>query len=117
MANTSVLRLGGPTLGLSVGVTAHAPVVIRASYNDQMNYVSCLNTGSGNVAIRFSTIQSDTAALPADGTYGDFVLPAVMESPIVLACPPISTAFPVYVTAIGSTAANLVYVAPLVDQS
>jgi hypothetical protein len=117
MANTSVLRLGGPTLALSVGLTAHAAAIVKGSYNDQMNYVSLLNTGTGNVAIRFSTLSTDVAVLPTDGTYGDFVLPAVMETPIVIACPPISNSFPVYVTAIGSTAANLVFIAPLVDQS
>ena len=117
MANTSVIRLGGPTLCLSVGVTAHAPVIVRGSTNDQMNYVSLLNTGSGNVAIKFSTMAADVAVLPTDGTFGDFVLPAVMETPIVIACPPVSNSFPLYVTAIGSTAANIVFIAPLVDQS
>jgi hypothetical protein len=117
MANTSVVRLGGPTLCLSVGTGAHAAAIVKGSYNDQMNYVSCLNTGTGSVAIRFSTIAADVAVLATDGTYGDYVLPAVMETPVVLACPPISSAFPVYVTAIGSTTGNLVYIAPLVDQS
>ena len=44
MANTSVIRIGGPTLALSVGVTAHAAVALKSSVNDQMNYVSLLNT-------------------------------------------------------------------------
>lgn len=117
MANTSVVRLGGPTLCLSVGTGAHAAAIVKGSYNDQMNYVSCLNTGTGNVAIKFSTISADVAVLATDGTYGDYILPALMETPIVIACPPISNAYPVYVTAIASTAANLVFIAPLVDQS
>ena len=117
MANTSVVRIGGPTLCLSVGITAHAAAIVKGSTNDQMNYVSLLNTGTGNVAIKFSTIATDVAVLPTDGTYGDFVLPAVMETPIVIACPPVANSFPLYVTAIASTAANLVFIAPLVDQS
>ena len=117
MANTSVIRIGGPTLALSVGVTAHAAVALKSSVNDQMNYVSLLNTGSGNVAIRFSTISTDVAVLPTDGTFGDYVLPALMEVPIAIACSVINNQNPVYVTAIASTAANLVFIAPLVDQS
>lgn len=117
MANTSVNRLGGPTLCLSVGTSAHAAVALRSFTNDQLNYVSLLNTGTGNVAIKFSTISSDVAVLATDGAFGDYVLPALMEVPIAIACPVVNSQNPVYVTAIGSTAANLVYIAPLVDQS
>jgi len=117
MANTSVVRLGGLTLCLSVGTNAHAAAIVKGSTNDQINYVSLLNTGTGNVAIKFSTIASDVAVLPTDGTFGDYVLPALMEVPIAIACPVINNQNPVYVTAIASTAANLVFIAPLVDQS
>ena len=117
MANTSVIRLGGKTVALSVGTSAHSAVQMTTTTTDQVNYVSCLNTGSANVAIRFSQLSSDTAALPSDGTPGDFVLPAVMETPIIIACPPMNMQSPCYVTAIGASGTNLVYVTPCVDQS
>jgi len=117
MANMSVIRLGGSTLGLSVGTTAHSAVALKANTPDQINYVSCINTGSANVAIKFSTISTDVAALPGDGTFGDFVLPGLMETPIVIACPPVNSQAPCYVTAIAATGTNLVYVTPMVDQS
>lgn len=117
MANMSVLRLGGSTLGLSVGTSVHSAVALKANTPDQINYVSCLNTGSANVAIKFSTISTDAAVLPADGTFGDFLLPALMETPIVIACPPINSQAACYVTAIAASGTNLVYVTPMVDQS
>jgi hypothetical protein len=118
MANTSVIRIGGKTVALSVAGTAHSAVQLTANTNDQINYIACLNTGSTNVAIRFSQVSTDTAALPVDGTPGDFVLPAIMEFPIVLACPPINMQNPCYVTAIGSGAGpSIVYLTPAVDQS
>ena len=117
MANTSVVRLGGPSLTLSVGTAAHAAAIVKGTTNDQMNYVSCLNTGTANVAIKFSTISTNTAVLATDGNYGDFVLPALMEVPIVIATPPVSNAFPLYVTAIAASGTNLVYCISLVDQS
>ena len=117
MANTSVIRLAGQTLGLSVTTSAHSAVALVANTTDQANYVSCLNTGTGSVAIKFSQISTDAAAVPGDGTLGDFILPAVMETPIVLACPVINNQLPCYVTAKSVSGTNLVYVTPLVDQS
>ena len=117
MANTSVLRIGGPTLGLTVGTAAHSAVQLKANTPDQINYVACLNTGSGNVAIKFRQLSTDTAALPTDGTFADFVLPGVMETPVVLACPPMNSQLPCYVTAIASSAGNTVFITPMVDQS
>jgi hypothetical protein len=92
-------------------------VALVANTTDQANYVSLLNTGTGSVAIKLSQISTDVAAVPGDGTFGDFVLPAVMEVPIVLACPVINNQLPCYVTAKSVTGTNLVYVTPLVDQS
>ena len=118
MANTSVIRIGGKTVALSVTASAHAAVQLTATTNDQINYVSCLNTGAVNVAVRFSQLSTDTATLPVDDTPGDFLLPALMESPIILACPPINMQIPCYVTAIGASAGpSLVYLTPAVDQS
>jgi hypothetical protein len=118
MANTSVIRTGGKTVALSVTASAHAAVQLTATTNDQINYVACLNTGAVNVAVRFSQLSTDAATLPVDGTPGDFLLPALMEFPIVLACPPINMQNPCYVTAIGAAAGpSLVYFTPSVDQS
>lgn len=118
MANTSVIRIGGKTVALSVTGSAHAAVQLTANTNDQINYVSCLNTGAVNVAIRFSPLSTDAATLPVDGTPGDFLLPALMQFPIVLACPTINMQIPCYVTAIGSAAGpSIVYLTPAVDQS
>lgn len=118
MANTSVIRNGGKTVALSVTASAHAAVQLTGNTNDQINYVSCLNTGAVNVAVRFSQLSTDEATLPVDGTPGDFLLPAAMQLPIVLACPPINMQNPCYVTAIGAAAGpSLVYFTPAVDQS
>jgi hypothetical protein len=117
MANTSVIRLAGQTLGLSVTTSVHSAVALVANTTDQANYVSCLNTGTGSVAIKFSQISTDAAAIPGDSTFGDFILPAVMEVPIVIACPVINGQFPCYVTAKSVSGTNLVYVTPLVDQT
>jgi hypothetical protein len=118
MANTSVIRNGGKTVALSVTASAHAAVQLTGNTNDQINYVSCLNTGAVSVAVRFSQLSTDAATLPVDGTPGDFLLPAAMQLPIVLACPPINMQNPCYVTAIGAAAGpSLVYFTPAVDQS
>jgi len=116
MANTSAFRLGGQTLGLSVGTTAHSAVALTSNTPDLINFVACTNTGTSTVAIKFSTISSDVAKLPTDGTFGDFVLPAGMTT-ILIAVPAVNMQYPVYVTAIASSGTNLVYVAPTVDQS
>ena len=117
MANTSAFRIGGSTLGLSVGTTAHSAVALTSNTSDQINFVACTNTGSATVAIKFSTILTDVAKLPTDGTFGDFVLPAAMETPILIAVPAVNMQNPVYVTAIAASGTNLVYVTPTVDQS
>ena len=117
MANTSAFRLGGQTLGLSVGTTAHSAVALTSNTPDLINFVACTNTGTATVAIKFSTISSDVAKLPTDGTFGDFVLPAGMTTPILIAVPAVNMQYPVYVTAIASAGTNLVYVTPTVDQS
>jgi hypothetical protein len=118
MANTSVIRIGGKTVALSVTASAHAAVQLTGFTPDQINYVACINTGAVNVAIKFSQISTDAATLPVDGTPGDFLLPALMEFPIVIACPPVNSQLPCYVTAIGAAAGpSLVYVTPAVDQS
>ena len=117
MSNTVVIRQGGKTVALSVGATAHAAVQISGNTNDQINFASCLNTGSAPVTIKFSQLSTDVASIPVDGTPGDYVLPASMQWPITLAVPTINTQNPCYVTAIAGSGTNLVYITPAVDQS
>jgi hypothetical protein len=114
MANTSVLRNVGPTVALSVTSTAHSAVLIDDSTNDQVNFTSFLNLGASPIAIRMGQSDPGAPVFPTDGTNGDFVLPPVMTSPMVLACP--ST--PYYLTAKSSSGtAGLLYVTPAADQS
>lgn len=114
MAGSTVQRNAGLTVALSVTSTAHAAVLIDDTTNDQINYCSFLNTGASPIAIR--TGQSDPGApnFPVDGTNGDFVLPAGMTSPLILATP----TTPYYLTAkSNSGTAGILYVTPAADQS
>lgn len=114
MASTSIMRIVGPTTCLSVVGTAHTAIQIVTDTTDVINFVSCLNTGAVSVAIRFSQNSAVLASLPIDGTPGDFVLPALMESPIALSVPSPN----IYISAIGSGAGpSLVYFTPIGDQS
>ena len=114
MANTSVLRTAGKTVAISVTASSTTATIIDDQTNDQVNYVSLLNTGSVAVAVKFGNANVGAAVLPVSGTPGDFLLPATMTSPIVLACPTL----PFYVRMIGAAAGpSLVYVTPVGDQS
>lgn len=115
MANTSVLRQAGVTYAQSVGATSTTALLIEDNTNDQVNYCSFLNTGSTNVAIKMGNADVGAAVLPVSGsTTGDFVLPANMTAPLVLACP----TTPFYVRMIGSAAGpSIVYVTATADQS
>ena len=116
MANTSVIRLAGKTTRFDVTATSYASTLIDDNTNDQVNYASFINVGSGACLVRFTNYSPCPAAVwPADGAASDgFVLPPLMEVPIVLAVP---TA-PFYMTAVcpsGSTTS--LYVTPAADQS
>ena len=114
MAGTSVIRTAGPTVALSVTASSTSATLINDNTNDQINYASFLNTGSAVVAIKWGDANVGAAVLPVSGTNGDFLLPAGMTSPVVLAVP----TTPFYVRAIGSTAGpSLVYITPAADQS
>ena len=107
---SSPIRSVGVTTAVSVGATATANVQINNSSNDQNNFVSLLNTGSTNVAFKFSQ-SGATPVLPVSGsTTGDFVLPASMNAPLLFAVP----TTPCYVNMIGSAAGpSIVYVTPV----
>jgi len=114
MANTSVLRLAGKTTAISVTASSTTATIIDDQTNDQVNFVSLLNTGSVAVAVKLGDANVGAAVLPVSGTPGDFLLPAGMTTPIVLACPTV----PFYVRMIGAAAGpSLVYVTPVGDQS
>ena len=115
MSNTTVLRPVGVTTAISVGATSTAATLITASTNDQVNYASFINTGVTFVAVSLGDANVAAAVLPVSGsTTGNFVLPASMTVPIVLAVP----ASPYYVRMIGSASGpSIVYVTPVGDQT
>jgi len=114
MANTSVLRLAGKTTAVSVTASSTSATIVEDQTNDQVNFAAFLNTGSVAVAVKLGDANVGAAVLPVSGTPGDFLLPASMSSPIVLACPTV----PFYVRMIGAAAGpSLVYVTPVGDQS
>ena len=114
MANTSVLRLAGKTTAISVTASSTTATIIDDQTNDQTNFASFLNTGTVAVAVKMGDANVGAAVLPVSGTPGDFLLPAAMTFPIVLACPTV----PFNVRMIGAAAGpSLVYVTPVADQS
>jgi len=115
MSNTTVLRPVGVTVAISVTATSTIAIPITASTNDQVNYASFINTGATYVAVSIGDANVGAAVLPVSGsTTGNFVLPASMTVPIVLAVP----ASPYYVRMIGSASGpSIVYVTPVGDQS
>lgn len=115
MAGSTVIRNAGVTTAMSVGATSTSAVQIDDNTNDQVNYVQLLNTGSNPVAVKFGDANVGAAVFPVSGTStGDYVLPANMTYPAILACP----TTPFYIRAIGSTAGPaIIYVTPTADQS
>jgi hypothetical protein len=115
MSNTTVLRIAGVTTAISVGATSTIAIPITTNTNDQVNYCAFLNTGATYVSLSIGDTNVGAAVLPVSGsTTGNFVLPASMTVPIVLAVP--ATTF--YVRMIGSASGpSIVYVTPVGDQS
>ncbi len=116
MANTSVIRTAGKTTRFDVTATSYASTLIDDTTNDQVNYASFINVGSSACIVRFTNYSPCPAAVwPADGAASEgYVLPPLMEVPIVLAVP----TTPFYMTAVcpsGSTTS--LYVTPAADQS
>ena len=114
MAGSSVLRTAGQTVALSVTSTAHSAVLIDDATNDQVNYTAFLNTGASPIAVRWGPTDPGAPAFPVDGTNGDFVLPAGMTQPLIVA----TSVVPYYITAKSNSAtAGILYVTPSVYQS
>jgi len=114
MAGSSVLRTAGQTVALSVTSTAHSAVLVNATTNTQVNYTSFLNTGASPIAVKWGTTDPGAPVFPVDGTNGDFVLPASMTTPLIVATP----VAPYYLTAkSNSGTAGILYVTPSVYQS
>ena len=115
MANTSVLRLAGQTYAIAVTATSSTSLTIDDQTNDQVNFASFLNAGAKACAVKVSSLATCPASVfPVAGTPGDFVLPANMTTPIVLAVP----TTPFSITAIcGGTDTTTLYVTPAADQS
>jgi hypothetical protein len=107
MVNTSAMRPSGRTYALNLTTNASAALLIESTTNDQTNYVSLLNTGSGLAAIELGNA-SGTVATPAiasTGNAGSFVLPAAMTFPLVIAAPKA----PFYIKGI-SSGTNTLYI-------
>lgn len=113
MAASNVLRVVGKTYALSVTSSSHAAVLIDDTTNDQVNYAAFINTGTSAIAVKVGRADPGAAVLPVDGTPADYVLPAGMTQPVVLAVPQT----PYYLTAISASATGIIYVTPVGDQS
>ena len=118
MANTSVYRLSSNTQAIAVTTTSSTAVSVTPFTNDQVNYCSFLNVGANACAINVSNNGTAGAAVfPSGATQGGFVLPPLMETPIVLAIPAASTAAPLSITAITASGTTSLYVTLVGDQS
>ena len=106
MVNTSVMRPSGRTYALNLTTSASAALLIEATTNDQTNYVSLLNTGSGVAAVELSNSSTvTTPTVASTGNSGSFVLPATMTFPLMIAAPKA----PFYIKAISSST-NTLYI-------
>jgi hypothetical protein len=122
MPNTSVIRFSGPTYLLSVADSSHTAVTIKSVGNDQQNYCSFLNTGAASVGINLAPQSAAAAVLPTDGGSSStcsFVLPALMETPMIVAVPMGGAPSGQFsVTAIGTAAGpSSVFITMVGDQS
>ena len=114
MAGSTVQRNAGSTVALSVTNSAHSAVLIDDNTNDQINYTSFINLGAAPIAVRWGQTDPGAPVFPTDGTNGDFVLPPLMTSAIIVATP----TTPYYLTAkSNSGTAGVLYVTPAADQS
>jgi hypothetical protein len=81
-------------------------LLIEATTNDQVNYVSLLNTGTGKAAVEFSNSSTvTTPTIATTGISGSFVLPGGMTFPLLVAVPKA----PFYIKGI-SSGTNTLYI-------
>ena len=113
MANNT-LRIAGPTTFIAVTATSSTSVTVTPTTPDNVSFASFLNVGTKACAVNISSLATAPAAVfPAAGTPGNFVLPASMLVPVVLAVP--QTKFSV--TAIcGGTDTTTLLVTPVENQ-
>lgn len=121
-APTELIAPAGPTLALSVVATLHAAVAFTFNTPDVANYVALINPGAVAVAVKLSQ-QGDAATFPVDGTPGDFVLPPLMQDPILMRLPNAVPATATangrgpFITAIGAAAGpTIIYATPVTFQ-
>lgn len=115
MAGTSVVRNVGVTYKLSVTDTSSTSLLIEDNTNDQVNFVQLLNVASSPCAVKMSSLATcPPAVFPVVGTPGDYVLPPLMEVPMVLACPTTPFSLTAICPAAGTTD---LYITATADQS
>ena len=117
MANTSVIRTAGKTYYFPVTGTSSASTLIDDTTNDQVNFAAFLNSDVNPCLVRFTNYSPCPAAVwPTSGApvQDGFVLPPLMEVPIVIAVP----TTPFYMTVVApATFTTSLYVTPVADQS
>jgi len=114
MSNTNVLRYVGPTTVIAISGTASTATTISASGNNQMDYCAFLNPTANIVTINIFPVVGGVgtagAATAASGTTNQIVLGVSMQTPMVIAVPPVFS-----ISAIGTSGS--LYVTPVGDQS
>ena len=114
MSNTNVLRYVGPTTVIAISGTASTATTISASGNNQMDYCAFLNPTANIVTINIVPVVGGVgtagAATAASGTTNQIVLGVSMQTPMVIAVPPVFS-----ISAIGTSGS--LYVTPVGDQS
>jgi hypothetical protein len=100
------MRPSGRTYALNLTTSASTALLIEATTNDQTNYVSLLNTGSGVAGVELSNSSTvTTPTVASTGNSGSFILPAGMTFPLLIAAPKA----PFYIKAISSST-NTLYI-------
>jgi P pilus assembly chaperone PapD len=114
MAATNVLRFIGPTTVIGISGTASTATTISPSGNNQMDYCAFLNPTANIVTINIVPVVGGVgtagAATVASGTTNQIVLGVSMQTPMVIAVPPVFS-----ISAIGTSGS--LYVTPVGDQS
>lgn len=99
----------GKTVALSVTASSHTAVAFTFYTNDLTTFIAVQNPGALPVAVAVSQ-DGRAAVLPVDGTPGDFILPPLMEYPVLLPCGYTTP----QITAIGTAAGpTIIYATPV----